>query len=137
MRSFRRGGLAALAIALVVAGCSQSVLRPTLTAKWLEWPPNEGCAGPEQHETLAPGTGIDRYGSENGSYFSSPGTSYAARSLPYNAARIGYTVYVVLKPLQVDACRIAPWFDEPGGGMQFKTSETAAQLRAEQVIAPR
>jgi hypothetical protein len=49
---------------------------------------------------------------------------------------MAYTVYVVLQPIEAETCEIAPWFDAPGGGIQFKTAEPAAQLKAEGAIAP-
>jgi hypothetical protein len=85
---------------------------------------------------LQPGTRIDRYGSDQGYFFAVPGTPYEARALPYQQPTLVYTVYVVRKDLPVLECTIAPWFDEPGGGKQFKASKKAAQLKAEGVIAP-
>ncbi|MED4130159.1 TNT domain-containing protein [Shouchella miscanthi] len=32
-----------------------------------------------------------------------------------------YYRYEVLKPLEVDGGKIAPWFDRPGGGTQYLT----------------
>lgn len=135
--------LTVAAVALAVAGpaWAQSTLRADLGAPWivdgkLQWPPNDGCAGDEVAETLPPGTKLDRYGSEGGSYFAVPGTPYEKRALPYDPTKLPYTVYVVEKPLAVLECMIAPWFGEPGGGEQFKAAEPAAQLKAEGVIAP-
>jgi hypothetical protein len=82
-----------LGIVAVACAPTQSSINPTLSAKWLRWPPNDGCVGVEAAETLQPGTMIDRYGSENGSYFASQGTSYAARALPYDPAKTPYTAY--------------------------------------------
>ena len=33
----------------------------------------------------------------------------------------GYFRYEVVRPLRVAAGKAAPWFDQPGGGMQYKT----------------
>jgi Tuberculosis necrotizing toxin len=145
MRS--RGWFAGVAVGVVLlaSGCAptaatpatgESLLRPTLSTKWLMWPPNDGCAGAEVADTLQPGTKIDRYGSEGGSFFAVPGTAYDQRALPYQQAGLAYTVYVVRQPLPVQECTIAPWFDEPGGGKQFKAAEPAYKLKAEGVIAP-
>lgn len=133
---------AMLGLLAIAPASAQSPINPTLSAEWrdpngqLRWPPNDGCAGTEAAQTLPPGTAIDRYGSENGSYFASPGTPYPARALPDDPAKLPYAVYVVRKPLTVEECTIAPWFGEPGGGVQFKAAEPAAQLKAEGIIAP-
>ncbi|KAL8934758.1 MAG: hypothetical protein Q9216_005750 [Gyalolechia sp. 2 TL-2023] len=80
--------------------------------------------------TLRPGTRVDRFGSEYGSYISAADAPYAQRALPpsnldtppntpeypYN-----YRIYVVLKRLDVLGGPIAPWFGQPGLGTQFYT----------------
>lgn len=127
--------VAVLGIVATAPASAQSLLNPTLNVtNWLRWPPNDGCAGAEIAETLQPGMRIDRYGSENGRFFATPNTPYAARALPYDPAKLPHTVYVIQKPLTVEECTAAPWFDEPGGGIQFKAAEPAAQLKAEGVI---
>jgi Tuberculosis necrotizing toxin len=141
--SVQKGGMHLLGLVVVTVlsfmavACApaQSSLNPALSAEWLRWPPNDGCAGVESTETLQPGTIIDRYGSENGSYFASPGTPYAARALSYDPAKSPYNAYVVRKPLEVEECTTAPWFGEPGGGIQFKAAEPALRLKSEGIIA--
>jgi len=138
-----RRGLLLVALSLSLAACAtsgpspapQSLLRSDLGPDWLRWPPNDGCDGAEMAATLPPGVKIDRYGRDTGSYFAVPGTPYEARSLPYNPALQPYAVYVVVKPLPVQQCKIAAWFGEPGGGEQFKAAEPAVQLISEGVIA--
>ena len=137
-----------LVVASGLAACAPtpppatSPIRANLAAVWrdaggqLRWPPNDGCADAEKPATLPPGARIDRYGSDHGQFFAVPGTPYQARALPYDPAKLPYTVYVVRQPLPVQECTIAPWFGEPGGGEQFKTAEPAAQLTTEGVIAP-
>lgn len=87
--------------------------------------------------TLQPGTAIDRYGDDRGRFFAQPGTPFSARSLPYDESRTRYRVYVVAKPLAVEACRIQGWFGAPGGGTQFKSTRPAEQLLTDGVILPR
>ncbi|KJZ80050.1 hypothetical protein HIM_00764 [Hirsutella minnesotensis 3608] len=41
------------------------------------------------------------------------------RACPFN-----YYVYRVAKPFEVAAGPIAPWFEQPGGGVQFKLSKS-------------
>ena len=110
-------------------------LRKDLYPKWIDasaqvrWPPNDGCAAAPASETLAAGTLIDRFGSEGGTFFSPKGESFAARAVPYVCSKMAYTVYRVVKPIPVKACKAAPWFGEPGGAMQFQTSDPAFKLR--------
>ncbi|KAH6984564.1 hypothetical protein BGZ61DRAFT_455988 [Ilyonectria robusta] len=82
---------------------------------------------------LEPGTLVDRFGSEYGSYISAAAAPYSQRALPpsnldtnqdapeypYN-----YHIYEVLKPLTVVGGPIAPWFGQPGLGAQFYTGGT-------------
>jgi len=69
---------------------------------------------------------IDRYGSEYGSFLSPAGMSYAARSIPPQnldgapPATCNYHDYRVIKPLTVHAGPVAPWFGQPGGGLQYQ-----------------
>lgn len=109
-------------------------IRPDLAEKWhpngqIMWPPNDGCAAAPVSQTLPTGTLIDRFGSEGGTFFSPRGESYAARAVPYVCSKMAYTVYRVDRPLPVQACRAAPWFDEPGGATQYKTDAPAYKLR--------
>jgi len=112
-------------------------IRPDLAAKWFDasgnllWPPNDGFAAPPAEATLPPGTLIDRYGSEGGRFFSPAHASYAGRALPYAQDKMPYTVYRVEAPLRVQAGTAAPWFDAPGGAVQYKTEEPAYRLRAQ------
>jgi hypothetical protein len=41
-----------------------------------------------------------------------------------------YYRYEVLKPLRVAAGKTAPWFDQPGGGIQYKTGPRVQELVA-------
>ncbi|KAM5344550.1 hypothetical protein ACJ41O_013085 [Fusarium nematophilum] len=79
---------------------------------------------------LEPGTLVDRFGSEYGSYVSAAAAPYSQRALPPsnldtnpNAPEFpnNYHVYEVLKPLPVVGGPIAPWFEQPGLGAQFFT----------------
>ncbi len=109
-------------------------LRQSLYPKWIDakaqitWPPNNGCAAAPVSKTLAPGTLIDRFGSETGSFFSPKGESFDARAVPYVCSKMVYTVYRVTRPLHVMDCKAAAWFDEPGGAVQFQTDNPASKL---------
>lgn len=79
---------------------------------------------------LVPGLAIDRYGSEAGGFLAPDGTPYAQRALPpvnldnSASASCGYHDYRVLKPLNVTAGPVAPWFAQSGGGLQFQLDST-------------
>ena len=119
--------------------------RADLTPKWMtcadgkanvKWPPNDGFAAPPATRTLALGDVIDRFGSEGGTFFSPRGQSFDARAVPYVCRQMDYRVYQVRKPIKVKAGKAAPWFDEPGGAMQYETAEPAYKLLAEGDLAP-
>ena len=67
----------------------------------------------DKHEmTLSPGTIVDRFGSDHGVY-----------TAPY-----GTPLTNVLKPINVDAGTIAPYFGEMGGGTQYIFKEAIENL---------
>jgi hypothetical protein len=109
--------------------------RADLYPQWIDaqgkvsWPPNNGFDAAPYEQTLDPGSRIDRFGSEGGSFFSPKGELFAARALPYVCSQMPYTVYVIKQPVVVMAGKAAPWFGEPGGGVQYQTSEPAYKLR--------
>lgn len=131
------GSAVPVAAAVVVL---PSYLRADLYPRWVDaralitWPPNNGCAADPVSETVPPGTLIDRFGSENGSFFSPRGESFAARAVPYVCQRMAYTVYRVTRTLPVHTCKAAPWFGEPGGAVQYQTSAPAFRLREQGMI---
>lgn len=108
--------------------------RPGLRGWWLDqnsqylYPPNEGFAHAPRIVTLARGTRIDRYGLPTGRFLAPAGTSYEARSVPYDKARMEYHRYVVTRPFSVQTGRIATWFDQRGGGIQYRTEKPVRQL---------
>jgi len=85
------------------------------------WPPNDGAAGTPVKATLPEGTPLDRFGSENGSFLSPQGASFESRAMP-GLPNAPANNYLVTKPLPVEQATIAPWFDQPGGGIQYKLS---------------
>jgi hypothetical protein len=96
----------------------------------VKWPPNDGCAAAPVAKVLAPGTLIDRFGSEGGTFFSPRGESFDARAVPYVCKAMDYRVYKVLKPIPVKSCKAAAWFNEPGGAEQEQTADPAYKLVA-------
>ena len=77
--------------------------------------------------TITPGTLLDRFGSEFGTFMSPIGVPYAQRSLPptnLNAPvnstfPANYHVYQVVQSFQVLAGPTAPWFEQMGLSLQF------------------
>ncbi len=96
----------------------------------IKYPPNNGAViGTEKEIVIKPGTVIGRYGSEGGSYVTNQGASVAELSLPPGANVGQYAEYRVIKeiPKAVQG-EIAPWFDQPGGGTQYKLPQTIQEL---------
>ncbi len=114
-------------------------------SKWLDdagnviWPPNNGAvAGTEKMINLNKGTTFGRIGGDTGSFVAPPKTSPDKLSLAPGTDISNYTEYVVLKPIPgVEKATVAPWFDKPGGGTQFKLPMTIRDLIREGYIAPK
>ncbi len=86
----------------------------------IHWPPNDGfVSGTQKVETLHPGTRLDRYGNPTGSFLAPESDSFPSRSLAPHSEQAPYYVYEVIDDLEVTSGKIAPWFDQPGGGTQF------------------
>ncbi len=98
------------------------------------WPPNRGLLGEPETITLEPGTIIDRFGYEGGTFVSPYGVPYEMRALAPETYLKPYSVYVVTKPVEVQAGRIAPWFDETGLGIQYEFSESVKKLIGHKVL---
>ncbi|CAM1377736.1 TNT domain-containing protein [Fretibacterium fastidiosum] len=87
----------------------------------LIWAPNGGFV--ENPETVAvqPGSVVlQRWGNESGHHFTEFGTPYEKVSLPWKETEPRY--FEILRPLE-DVARgtVAPWFRQPGGGIQYRT----------------
>ncbi len=93
-----------------------------------KYPDNRGFAGASKDEILQPGTKIDRYGGDNGNYFSPAGTPYEGRGLPPDSLTKDYSQFEVMRQLPTDSGRIAPAFGQPGGGTQFITDRSVNDL---------
>ncbi|WP_293659609.1 TNT domain-containing protein [Phascolarctobacterium sp.] len=86
------------------------------------YPRNNGFSGTPITETLKKGSLIvDRYGGSRGSFVSPVGTPFAERALPKEAQNKSVHVYRINKDLpDVLSGRTAAWFEQPGGGWQYK-----------------
>ncbi|WP_298303583.1 glycohydrolase toxin TNT-related protein [uncultured Erythrobacter sp.] len=94
----------------------------------ITWPPNNGFSGPPTTRTLLPGQRIDRYGERTGTFLSPEGTPFGQRALPPSSRDRRYERYEVVKPYDVESGTAAPWFDQPGGGTQYKTPVSVDEL---------
>ena len=91
------------------------------------YPPNAGFAGAPGRASVIPGAMLDRYGGTGGFFLSPRGTPAWARSLPYGVEARPLMTYRVLKAFEVDAGPAAPWFGQPGGGMQYDLGARTVQ----------
>lgn len=104
---------------------------PADKGSW-KYPPNDGFAEvngkvDKRRTQLRPGQRLDRFGSEYGGYLAPAGDRYAKRALPPQnlntrdaAFPCDYHLYTVTKRFTVWQGKIAPWFEQPGGGQQIK-----------------
>jgi hypothetical protein len=103
--------------------------RPDLRMQWLQtdcryhFPPRDGFAGPSKTVLLRPGTVVDRFGRPGGRFLAPADASYMGRAVPYDRLKMPYFRYEVVRSLRVAAGKAAPWFDQPGGGTQYKTGQ--------------
>ena len=110
--------------------------RPDLRPTWLtkacryDFPKRDGFAGPVRSLVLKPGAVIDRFGQPGGRFLAPADASYMGRSVPYDRLKMPYYRYQVVKPLRVAAGRAAAWFDQPGGGIQYRTGRRVGELVA-------
>jgi hypothetical protein len=115
-------------------------VRPDLDRQWLDqagairWPASDGFSASPVPIVLPAGVMIDRFGNDNGRFFSPKGASYRGRALPYVCEALAYTTFRITQPLLAWSGKAAAWFGEPGGATQLQTDATAAQLVADHVI---
>lgn len=76
--------------------------------------------GKYEDTKLRPGEQIDRYGGNNGTFFGDEGTSIPERAMAPNSDFSKYNKYVVAREMPVRKGKIAPWFDQLGGGIQYQ-----------------
>jgi hypothetical protein len=103
----------------------------TAAQGWIYPPQNGYLINPEGQavewtQPLAPGQDIDRFGSEYGAFLAPEGLPYAMRAIPPASlngnppAGCNYHDYRVLKSFTVHSGPIAPWFAQPGLGLQYQ-----------------
>ena len=76
--------------------------------------------GKYENVILSTGMKIDRYGGNNGIFFSPEGLSIPERAMAPSSDFSKYNVYKIIKDIPVRKGKIAPCFDQPGGGTQFQ-----------------
>ncbi|WP_371744001.1 TNT domain-containing protein [Mycobacterium sp. DL592] len=78
---------------------------------------------------LPAGTPLGRWGYSGGSFLAPAGTHYAQLSLPPASQVAPYFEYVVANPanlppgLRIEQSQAAPWFGQPGGGIQYRITD--------------
>ncbi len=77
---------------------------------------------------LHPGLVLDRFGADRGKIVSPQGIPFENRALYPRTAKTPYSIFEVVKPIDVKAGEIAPWFNKPGGGIQFLLPKSVEQL---------
>ena len=85
------------------------------------YPPNDGFACNPETITMQPGEQFDRIRGTTGVFGAEPGTSLPQRSLPPTNPGIPLRIYEVQKPITGVLKGItAPFYNQPGGGVQYK-----------------
>lgn len=93
-----------------------------------KWPSNRGfMPGEGNPSSVLPGNLVDRYGGTGGGFLSPKGTPAAARSLAPGTTSRSLNTYKVVKPFEANAGRAAPWFGQPGKGIQYDLGTSTVQ----------
>ena len=97
------------------------------------YPKNDGFQGTPQTLELQPGQVVDRYGGTGlkSDFLAPEGTSIGERSLHPNTNFGIYERYVVEKPISVQAGQTAPFYGQPGMGIQYQTPQPIQTLTNE------
>lgn len=69
---------------------------------------------------LKPGSKIDRYGGNNGTFFAEEGITIPQRAMAADSDFSTYNIYEIKREIPMRQGEIAPWFDEVGGGIQYQ-----------------
>ena len=120
--------------ATAAAPVAQQVVEKTSTALQTYYPPNNGLVGAVQKITLEAGTLIQRTGDLVGRYIAPAGTPTQMLSLPYDKIGQPTTILQVQQCVEVLAGRVAPWFGQIGGGIQYQLMTPLNQLISEGII---
>lgn len=89
---------------------------------------------------LPQGTVVDRFGYPGGAYLSPEGVPFAERALPPDSVSKPYYQYVVDDPSKlppgwrIEQSQAAPWFNQPGGGTQYRIIAPDGQRESVQAL---
>lgn len=101
------------------------------------WPGNSGfIEGTVERKFLMPGETIDRYGFGGGRFVSPAGTPVGARALRPGTENLPFNTYQVVKPFEVNAGGVQPWFGQPGLGTQYELPVSVNTLLNRGIIQP-
>ena len=93
------------------------------------YPMNNGAVGKEERITLPKGTVISRYGLNSGSFASPVGTAIEERSLPKETReKCRLHTFELKKDVICYRSIVASWFDQKGGGVQYRFSDSMEEL---------
>ncbi len=96
-----------------------NVVEKASTAIQAYYPPNDGFYGAVEKITLEAGTMIQRVGDFAGRFTAPAGTPTPMLSLPYDKIGETITYLQVMQPIQALSGKVAPWFGQFGGGIQY------------------
>ncbi|WP_075442492.1 glycohydrolase toxin TNT-related protein [Selenomonas ruminantium] len=91
------------------------------------WPKEDGVIN-KKVVCLHPRLVLDRFGADRGKFVSPQGIPFENRALYPRTAKTPYSIFEVVKPIDVKAGGFAPWFNKPGGGIQFLLPKSVEQL---------
>lgn len=101
------------------------------------WPGNSGfIEGTVERKFLMPGEVVDRYGFGGGRFVSPAGTSVEARALRPGTENLPFNTYRVVKPFEVNAGGVQPWFGQRGLGTQYELPVSVNVLLKRRIIEP-
>jgi hypothetical protein len=98
------------------------------------WPKNDGELENTGHDVQIPtGTVLTRFGEHHGKYVSQGHDALAERAIAPDALgsaqnNFDYHVYEVIQPIPARMATIAPWFEQPGMGTQYKVQTKIKDL---------
>lgn len=99
------------------------------TSEEILWPPNDGFVPGTRHRVfIREGTVLTRYGSANGRYYSPRRFSKTERALPPKLSDNTYREFIVKKGFYCEVGETSPWFDDPGGAIQFLANNSVDDL---------
>ncbi len=123
------------AVGAATAPAAGQIAEKASTAIQTYYPPNNGFSGTVEQVTLEVGTILQRTGDLAGRFVAPAGTPIQMLSLPYDKAGQTTILLEVTQPIQALCGRVAPWFGQIGGGIQYLLLDGRVdQLILEEII---